>query len=60
MASTNTTGTLPTRNWTQGELEGFKKINAEAVKKKLVERSKACFACKLSAEKCARHLVMSL
>jgi aldehyde:ferredoxin oxidoreductase len=54
MTLTNTTGTLPTRNWTQGEFEGFEKINAEAVKKKLVERSRACFACAVACGKISK------
>lgn len=54
MALTNTTGTLPTRYWTQGEFEGFEKINAEAMKKKLVERSKACFACAVACGKISK------
>ncbi len=45
MAITNATGTLPTRYWTQGEFEGFEKINAETLKHRFVERNKACFAC---------------
>jgi aldehyde:ferredoxin oxidoreductase len=54
MALTNITGTLPTRYWTQGEFEGFEKINAEAIKKKLVERSKACFACTVACGKISK------
>jgi aldehyde:ferredoxin oxidoreductase len=54
MALTNTTGTLPTRYWTQGEFEGFEKINAETMKKNLVERSKACFACTVACGKISK------
>lgn len=54
MALTNTTGTLPTRYWTQGEFEGFEKINAEAMKRKMVERSKACFACTVACGKISK------
>jgi len=51
MALTNTTGTLPTRNWTQGEFGGFEEINAEAMKKKIMKRSKACYACTVACGK---------
>lgn len=51
MALTNVTGTLPTRNWTEGEFEGFEEINAEAVKRKLMRRSKACYACTVACGK---------
>jgi aldehyde:ferredoxin oxidoreductase len=51
MALTNTTGTLPTKNWKEGEFEGFKEINAEAMKRKMVKRSKACFACTVACGK---------
>jgi len=51
MALTNATGTFPTRYWTEGEFEGFEKINAEALKKQFVERSKACFACTVACGK---------
>jgi aldehyde:ferredoxin oxidoreductase len=54
MALTNTTGTLPTRYWTQGEFEGFEKVNAEAMKKELIERSKACFACTVACGKISK------
>jgi aldehyde:ferredoxin oxidoreductase len=51
MALTNATGVFPTRYWTEGEFEGFEKINAEALKKQFVERSKACFACTVACGK---------
>ncbi|MEM3703272.1 MAG: aldehyde ferredoxin oxidoreductase family protein [Candidatus Bathyarchaeia archaeon] len=51
MALTNTTGTLPTRNWREGEFEGFEKINAEAIKKKLVKGVKTCYACMVACGK---------
>jgi aldehyde:ferredoxin oxidoreductase len=54
MALTNTTGTLPTRNWQEGEFEGFEKINAEAVKRKLVKRNKACYACTVACGKISK------
>jgi len=54
MALTNTTGTLPTRNWQEGEFEGFEKINAEAVKRKLVKRNKACYACAVACGKISK------
>jgi aldehyde:ferredoxin oxidoreductase len=54
MALTNTTGTLPTRNWTQGEFEGFEEINAEAMKKKIMKRSKACYACTVACGKISK------
>jgi len=51
MALTNTTGTLPTKYWMDGEFEGFEKINAETLKRRFVERSKACFACTVACGK---------
>lgn len=54
MVYTNTTGTLPTRNWTEGEFEGFEEINAETMKRKLVKRSKACFACSVACRKISK------
>jgi len=51
MALTNATGTLPTRNWQEGEFEGFEKINAEAMKRRLVKRNKACYACAVACGK---------
>lgn len=54
MALTNTTGTLPTRNWREGEFEGFEKINAESMKRKLVKRSKACYACTVACGKVSK------
>lgn len=54
MALTNATGTLPTRNWTQGEFEGFEEINAEAMKRKIVKRSKACYACTVACGKISK------
>jgi len=54
MALTNTTGTLPTRNWTEGEFEGFEEINAEVMKRKIVKRSKACYACTVACGKISR------
>jgi aldehyde:ferredoxin oxidoreductase len=51
MALTNTTGTLPTRYWSEGEFEGFEKINAETLKRLFVEHNKACFACTVACGK---------
>lgn len=45
MDNTNLTGTLPTRYWTDGEFDGFEKINALAVKEKLAAGNKACYGC---------------
>ena len=53
MALTNATGTLPTRNWTEGGFEGFERINAEAVKK-LVKRNRACYGCAVACGKLTR------
>ncbi len=50
MALTNTTGTLPTRYWTEGRFKGFEKINAPAIER-IVKRSKACFACSVACGK---------
>ncbi|MBS7620878.1 aldehyde ferredoxin oxidoreductase C-terminal domain-containing protein, partial [Candidatus Bathyarchaeota archaeon] len=54
MTVTNITGTLPTRYWTQGEFEGFEKICAEAIKREVVERSKACYACTVACGKISK------
>jgi aldehyde:ferredoxin oxidoreductase len=54
IALTNATGTLPTRNWQEGEFEGVEEINAEAMKKKLVKRSKACYACTVACGKISK------
>jgi aldehyde:ferredoxin oxidoreductase len=54
MALTNTTGTLPTRNWTEGSFDGFEKINAEAMKKNIVKYSKACYACAVACGKISK------
>lgn len=54
MTLTNTTGTLPTRNWKEGEFEGFEEINAEAMKRKIMKRSKACYACIVACRKVSR------
>lgn len=51
MALTNSTGTLPTRYWVDGEFEGFDKINAEVLKDRFYERSKSCFACAVGCGK---------
>lgn len=64
MALTNTTGTLPTRYWRDGEFEGFEKINAEAIIRRFVKRSNACFACtvacgKISAIRNASSIISS-
>ena len=54
MALTNATGTLPTKNWTEGEFEGFEQINAQTMKAKIVKRSKACYACTVACGKISR------
>ena len=54
MALTNTTGTLPTRYWTEGRFEGFGKINASVMKGRIVERNKACFACAVACGKLSK------
>ncbi len=51
MAFTNTTGTLPTRYWQQGEFDGFEEINAETMKEKIVKRKKACYSCAVACRK---------
>jgi len=45
---------MPTKYWTKGEFEGFEKINAEVMKKKLVVQSKACFACTVACGKISK------
>ncbi len=54
MALTNATGTLPTINWQEGEFEGFKKINAEAMKMRIVKRNKACYSCAVACGKISK------
>jgi len=54
MALTNTTGTLPTRYWTEGKFEGFEKINANVMKREIVKRNKACFACAVACGKLSK------
>lgn len=54
MVLTNTTGTLPTRNWTEGKFDGFEEINAEAMKKRIMKRSKACYACAVACRKMSK------
>jgi len=54
MALTNTTGTLPTRNWREGKFEGFEEINAEVMKRKIMKRSKACYACTVACGKISK------
>lgn len=54
MILTNTTGTLPTRNWTAGKFDGFEEINAEAMKKRIMKRSKACYACTVACRKMSK------
>lgn len=51
---TNATGCLPTRNWTEGEFEGADRIGAEAIKKTIMKRSKACFACAVACRKISK------
>ena len=47
----NATGSLPTRNWTGGEFKNAEKIGAEAIKKNIMKKSKACFACAVACRK---------
>lgn len=54
MSVTNTTGTLPTRNWTEGEFEGFQKISAEALKKSYYKSRKACYGCAVACRKISK------
>ena len=51
MASTNATKTLPTRNWTEGSFPGFEKVNARAMRKKVVVASRACLGCPVACGK---------
>lgn len=51
---TNATGSLPTRNWTEGEFEGTDRIGAESIKKMIMKRSKACFACAVACRKISK------
>lgn len=41
----------PTRNFREGSFEGAEKLDADAVKKRLVERNTACHACKIASGK---------
>ena len=54
MALTQTTGTLPTRNWTQAEFDGFEEINAETLKGKLIKGNKACYSCLVACGKISK------
>jgi len=54
IALTTATGTLPTRNWTEGEFDGIEEISAETIKEKLVIRSKSCFACSVACGKISK------
>ena len=51
MASTNAKKVFPTRNWTEGSFPGFEKINAKAMKKRVVVASKACLGCPVACGK---------
>jgi aldehyde:ferredoxin oxidoreductase len=44
----NDSGILPTRNWHQGEFEGSKGINSDAIKARVLARKRACFNCALA------------
>jgi aldehyde:ferredoxin oxidoreductase len=43
-----------TRNWQEGEFEGFEEINAEAMKRRIVKRSKTCFGCLVACGKISK------
>ena len=51
MASTNSKKVFPTRNWTEGSFPGFEKINAKAMKKRVVVASRACLGCPVACGK---------
>jgi len=51
---TNATGSLPARNWTEGGFKNVEKIGAEAIKKNIMKKSKACFACAVGCRKISR------
>ncbi len=54
MALTQTTGTLPTRNWTQAEFDGFEEINAETLKRKFIKGNKTCYSCLVACGKISK------
>ncbi len=47
----NEAGMFPTRNFQEGIFEGAEKINAEALRKKLVKRNTACYGCPIACGK---------
>ncbi len=51
MNLTNATGTLPTKYWTEGEFQGFEKINAHTLKEKYYLRKAACYGCSVACRK---------
>lgn len=51
MNLTNSTGTLPTRNWIEGEFDGFEAISPDTMKDKFLLRSTACYGCTVACGK---------
>ena len=51
MARTNATNTLPTKNWLEGSFPGFGRINARAMKERVVIAARACRGCPVACGK---------
>ncbi len=49
-------GLFPTRNYQQGTFEGAQRINAKTMRKQLVKRDTACYACKIA---CGKYSVVA-
>jgi aldehyde:ferredoxin oxidoreductase len=48
---TNLVGVFPTEYWKKGQLRGWDKINAEAIRKNIFIKSKACLGCPIGCGK---------
>lgn len=54
VASTQSHGALPTRNFQQGTFDGWKGIDGETLSKKFLLRHKSCFSCPISCGRVTR------
>ncbi|UCC33772.1 MAG: aldehyde ferredoxin oxidoreductase family protein, partial [Candidatus Bathyarchaeota archaeon] len=50
----NLQGVFPTRYWHKGVLQGFEKINAETMRRRIVVKDKACYTCPVNCSKIVR------
>ncbi|RLI72487.1 aldehyde:ferredoxin oxidoreductase, partial [Archaeoglobales archaeon] len=50
----NSSGSLPTRYWTEGYFDRLENISAETMKKRIYKRKKACFACSVACGKVSK------